>query len=243
MTWAKQIFKDSPLSIAQGEVSGHSHIHKFGAVPTMSNNQSGTVWDVNDTNYPWASWATPGTIQIPAVATDNGLSITIEGLNENYVAQSQTVVISSTVTTTVPGTWSRVYRAYCTTGTNVSAISIQKGGVTIARIVAGKAQTLMAIYTIPAGYTGYLLKGVCTCGANADATGDMFVRYDGQPNFRIGHSFEVSGTGGEYSYDFGVPIKLPAKTDIDVRASVRTNNARVTAAFDILLVKDGYEHV
>ena len=242
-TWEKQLFKDSPLSIAQGEVSGHSGQHKFGAVPTMSNNQSGTIWDINDTNYPWASWDTAGTIQIPAVATDDGLSVTIEGLDENYEVQTEVVVISSTVATTVSGTWLRVYRAYCTNATNVGAIPIQKGGVTVANIVAGKAQTLMAVYTVPANTTGYLMKGVCTCGANADATGDIYFRYEGQPNFRIGHSFEVSGTGGEYVYEFSVPIRLPEKTDIDVRTSVRTNNARVTAAFDLILVKDGYEHV
>jgi len=31
---------------------------------------------------------------------------------------------------------------------------------------------------------------------------------------------------------------LPEKTDIDVRASVRTNNALVTAAYDIILIQN-----
>jgi hypothetical protein len=35
-----------------------------------------------------------------------------------------------------------------------------------------------------------------------------------------------------------VPGKLLEKTDIDVRAAVRTNNSRVTAAFDIILIKN-----
>ena len=30
MTWAKQSFKDSPLSIAQGEVNGHTVRNIFG---------------------------------------------------------------------------------------------------------------------------------------------------------------------------------------------------------------------
>jgi len=29
---------------------------------------------------------------------------------------------------------------------------------------------------------------------------------------------------------------MPEKTDIDVRATVRSNNARVTAAFDLILI-------
>lgn len=243
MTWAKQLFKDSPLSIAQGEVSGHSFIHKFGAVPAMSQNQTGTVWDINDTVYPWASWDTAGTVTIPAVATDDGLVVVISGLDANYLPQSETVTVSSSAAITTTNTWSRIFRAYCTSGNNVGNINIQKGGVTVARITAGKGQTLMSVYTVPAGYTGYLKQGVATCQSGADATGDMYVRYFGQQSFRIGHSFEVSGTGGQYDYVFSVPLRIPEKTDIDVRTTVRSNNARITAAFDIILVEDGYEHI
>ena len=41
-----------------------------------------------------------------------------------------------------------------------------------------------------------------------------------------------------YNYKFTVPIALPEKTDVDVRATVRSNNSRVTAAFDIILIQD-----
>jgi len=239
LTQSQNISEPFYLKVSQKEVSGHDNVHKFGAVPTMSNNNSGTIWDVNDTNYPWASWDTAGTVNVPVVnVADDGVELTIIGLDENYLPQTQTVVVSSSVLTPVQGTWKRIYRAYCTTATNVGDILIQKDAVTVAKINAGKAQTLMAVYTVPANFTGYLLKGVCTCGASADATGDMFVRYFGQSSFRVGHSFEVSGTGGEYTYDFAIPIRIPEKSDIDVRAAVRTNNARVTAAFDMLLVQN-----
>jgi len=239
LTQTQNISESFFLKVAQGEVSGHDHVHKFGAVPTMSNNAAGTIWDVNDTNYPWASWDTAGTVSVPAVnVADDGLELTIIGLDENYLPQTQTVTVSTTVSTPVLGTWKRIFRAYCTTATNVGDILIQKDAVTVAKINAGKAQTLMVVYTVPAGYTGYLLKGTCTCGANADATGDMFVRYFGQESFRGSHTFEVSGTGGEYTYDFSIPARIPEKSDIDVRAAVRTNNARITAAFDMLLVSN-----
>ena len=239
LTQSQNISEPFYLKVAQGEVSGHSSVHKFGAVPEMSNNASGTLWDVNDTDYPWASWDTAGAITVAAVnASDDGIELTIVGLDENYEAQTQTVTVSSASATTVTGTWKRVYRAYCTTATNNNDIIIQKSGVTVAKIAAGNAQTLMAVYTVPAGYTAYLLKGAMSCSYESDATGNMFVRYFGQNSFRIGHSFEVSGHGGEYCYDFSIPIKLPEKSDIDVRAAVRTNNARLTSAFDILLVKD-----
>ena len=116
-------------------------------------------------------------------------------------------------------------------------INFTKGGTDVLRITAGKAQTLMAIYTVPAGKTGYLYKGVCSAQIGADATGNMFIRYFGQQAFRIGHSFEVSGSS-KYDYEFSFPIKIPEKSDIDVRVTVRTNKGRYTAAFDLLLLNE-----
>lgn len=229
------------LGVAKGQFDDITHIHKFGAVPAMSQNQSGTIWDVDDTAYPWSAFATAGTLSIPAVnASDNGKSIVLVGLDNDYLELSETVTVSSSTATTTTQSFKRIFRAYVTNGsaTNVGDIVVQKGGTTVATIKAGKAQTLMAIYTVPAGKTGYIIKGVATCQAGADATGDMFIRYFGEDSFRVGHSFEVSGTGGEYLYDFGVPVKIPEKSDIDVRCSVRSNNARVTAAFDIILDED-----
>lgn len=226
--------------IANGQVFKTSFIHKFGAVPSMSQNQSGSVWDVNDALYPWSAFDTAGVLTIPAVnASDNGYTVTVEGLDDSYNAITEDFVISSSGTVTGTKTFKRVYRAYMSNGgsANVGNINVQRGGTTVLRISAGKGQTLMAIYTVPAGYNAFLCKGVMTVAGSADATGDMFVRYFGQSTFRVGHSFEVTGAGGPYSYEFTIPIKIPEKSDIDVRASVRSNNARCTAAFDIILVK------
>jgi hypothetical protein len=244
-TWARQIYEHDPLAIAKGEVNGYSSEHKFGAVPAMSQNQTGTIWDVNDTAYPWSSWSTAGTVDIPAVnASDNGKKITILGLDADYNAQSEEITLSSSGSVTSTNSYIRLYRAFLSNGsTNVGVINVQKSAVTVMRINAGKGQTLMAIYTVPAGYTAYLIQGAATCQGNADATGDMYIRYFGQDAFRIGHSFEFSGAGGQYMYKFAVPRTIPEKSDVDVRASVRSNNARLTAAFDLILVENTYRDV
>ena len=80
-----------------------------------------------------------------------------------------------------------------------------------------------------------------TVQANADATGFMFIRRNSVgTTFRVAHTFEVAG-GSQYDYTFAFPPPVPEKSDIDVRATVRSNNARVTAAFDILLVENDPE--
>lgn len=230
------------LNIARGLVKGTSFNHKFGAVPALSINTSGTIWDVNDTIYPWATYTAADVVNIERnSASDDGKMVTVQGLDANYNFVEETITISGadTVGTTE---FLRVNRAFIEDGeTNVGDIDIEyaaAGGTTIARISAAKGQTLMAVYTVPAGYTAYITQGVASVQNGGNATGDMMVRYFGQDSFRVGHSFEIS-SGGPYFYPFSVPIAIPEKSDIDIRAFARGNNSRITSAFDMILIKNG----
>ena len=233
--------------VVAGYSTDHTFNHKFGAAPSISNNTTSSVWDVPDTLYPWTALDTPAVVNVERNnVADNGLIVTVQGLDENWNFQSEDITITGAdqVGTKL---WRRVNRAFVTSGTatvNVGNIDIEAGaagGTTVARITANLGQTLMCVYTIPAGYIGYLYHGTMTVQANADATGFMFVRRNTVgTTFRVGHTFEVAG-GSQYDYTFSFPPPIPEKSDIDVRAAVRSNNARVTAAFDILLVENDPE--
>lgn len=189
------------LQVARDHVKGHDRVHKFGAVPSMSINTTGTIWDVNDTLYPWTALDTPAVVNVERNnASDNGLTVTVQGLDENYKVAEDTIEITGAdqVGTQL---FRRVNRAFVTDGatTNVGNIDIEAG---------------------------------------ADATGNMFVRFFGQDTFRIAHSFEVVGSGGAYVYEFAIPNPVTEKSDIDIRASVRSNNGRYTAAWDMVLIKN-----
>ena len=229
------------MGVAANHYDGLSHVHKFGAVPAMSQNNTGTIWDVNDTTYPWSAFSSATTLTVDrASASDADKEVLIQGLDGAYNEISETVTLTSATGNATTKSFIRVYRAYITNGsaTNVGNVTVKASTTVVAQITATKGQTLMAIYTVPSGYSAYILKGAATCQDGADATGDMFVRYFGESAFRVGHSFEVCGDGGEYMYEFGIPLRIPEKSDIDIRASVRSNNARVTAAFDMLLERD-----
>lgn len=232
---------DIKLLVARGLVAKTSHNHKFGAVKSMSTNTTGTLWDVNDTIYPWAAWNTPGTVAVSAVhANDNGKSITIQGLDSNFDFQEETIVVSSAGSVAGTKTFARLNRGFVSVGdTNYNTIVVKKGSTTVLSITAGMGQTLMCVYTVPAGKTAYLYQGTCSAESGADASGFMMVRYPdtGTLPFRVGHTFEVSGNA-PYNYKFEFPSALPAKSDIDVRVTTRSNNGRYTASFDLLLIDD-----
>jgi len=229
------------LMVSAGHITGHSFNHKFGAVQAMSQNTVGTVWDVNDIIYPWSALDTPAVVNIKRTdIADNGFEITIQGLDLEYNFIEESIIINGSDTLSTVE-FLRVNRAFVTNGGDINTGNIDieagaPGGTVVARITADIGQTLMAVYTIPAGKTGYMYQGTATAQANADATGFMMIRYFNQTTFRTGHTFEVEGAGGQYQYDFAFPIPIPEKSDIDIRIKTRSNNGRYTAAFDILLV-------
>ena len=116
-------------NVAMGKVRGASTVHKFGAVPAMSQNQDGTIWDVNDTLYPWAALDTPAVVNVERNnPSDNGLFVTVQGLDENYKVAEDTIEITGAdqVGTQL---FRRVNRAFVTDGasTNVGNIDIEAG--------------------------------------------------------------------------------------------------------------------
>lgn len=243
MTQAIKIayLEDERIKISRGQVKGVIPVHKFGAVPSMSTATTGTVWDKNDTIYPWSTWnAGANTITVnSSSSSDVNTSVIVVGLDANYDEIQEEIEMVTQNGNASSNNFIRVYRAFMGNGnTNVGTISIKNGTTDVALITAGFGQTLMAIFTIPRNYSGYLYQGTASAQAGADATGNMFVRYGGTTAFRVAHSFEVDGDGGQYFYPFSFPPELPEKSDIDVRMTTRTNNGRYTAAFDLLLVKN-----
>ena len=226
------------LQVARGQIPGHQFVHRMARVPEMSNNETGTLWDVNDTVYPWSAWDTAGTISVArASASDAGKNVIVVGLDTDYNTFTETITLTAASGNTSTNTFKRIESVRMNgTSVNVGAVTITKGAVVVAKVNAGVGQSLMGIYTVPAGYNAYLHQGVMTIQNGADATGTFYYRVPGD-RFVIGHTFEVASS--EYTYGFTCPLGLPEKSDIDVRATVRSNNAILTAAYDITLIQNG----
>lgn len=227
---------------------GFGQIHKFGAVPAMSVNTQGTIWDENDTIYPWAVINTNGVLTVTVTEPNNeaststalnGSTVEIQGLDSEYNLQVETVTISGSSATTV-NTYKRVFRAIFTAASgfdpNTKRILIKSGVTTVAKILEGNGQTLMAIYTVPAGKTGYLMRLDVTAANTTTGEFKLMIREGGTGSFNLKHVAEVNGTGGAYRLDYPIPQQLPEKTDIDARIVTFANNGRYTCTFDILLV-------
>jgi hypothetical protein len=207
---------------------GQSSVNKFGYTGADVNGTS-TVWDGNATtaSYPYP---TAGVVAVSSSSGDDtGEAVQIQGLDGDYNVVEETINVGSTGSTT----FSRVFRASKVDASNVGTITINVGGALAAQILPGNGQTLMAVYTIPAGKTGYLLKFQGSSDKSAAVQFKLFSREFGKASNLKGQ-WGTQG-GNPITYDYPIPISFPEKTDIRVDIAT-SSSCGCGAIFDLLLV-------
>ena len=239
-TWARQLYEHDYLAIAKGESNGYSAVHKFGANFDLdAGTVPETIWS-NGGLYPWSALDNPQIIYVKSDDSNDTSQLEIIGLDEDWNEASEIVVMSGTTPVATISTFRRVYRMiYNHTGANEGVITAHagsSGGTVVANIDVDYSQTLMCVYTVPAGYTAYLVSLGCTAQKGKDAQVRFYSRGQGE-SFKIKHIAEVYEA--QYNYMFVVPLKFTEKSDLDLRsADVESNNTRVTANFDLILIKN-----
>ena len=219
------------INLAGGLIEGYSSINKFGYNEDLGNNGFESIWDGSSVySYP----ASPEPCVVASAnGPQTGAVVEIQGLDAGY----NLIVESVPVGASSSASFIRIFRAILTTPpvgeeTNTADINLLINGSIAATILDGAGQTLMAIYTIPAGKTGYLTKLFCS----VDKSTDVVFRLMARPE---GGAFNVKGQFGTFgvplTYEYTVPLVFTEKTDIEIRAQ-SGNTCGAGAIFDIILV-------
>jgi hypothetical protein len=227
------------LQVSRGLVDGHKRVFKFGYNGVIQNVEE-TIWDVGGL-YAYPSSAVTMTATSSSGASDASIEVTIQGVDTNYAELSETVTLNASGTATTTGSFLRVYRAFVS-GSSASTgnISITNSSTTYAYLSISHQQSLMSLWTVPAGYTAYLFQidaTAFTVQSNKVATIRMMTReFNGV--FRTQNKFDLFQ--GSYHQDITCPQPIPEKTDIEFRAIADSSNAdlRVAATFDIVYIEN-----
>lgn len=242
-------FNDESINIARGLYKGVTHVTKFGRNPDIGGAPE-TIW-MHGGIYTYLT--TASTLFIHSAVTSDSAAgtgartVTIQGLDANFNFIEETVTVNSDVATTA--SFLRVYRAFIATagssttneGTLIISTLVNGGGTVLADIgviglgtTYGLGQSQLGIYTIPAGKTGYLTQwNIGIGGYNDSATATLLTReLDGDAPFRSRDIMDVPG--GHHTRKYTVPIALPEKTDVEVRA-IASTGTNVSTTFDIIL--------
>lgn len=223
----------SGLSIAREQEIELTHIHKFGENSGLSSTDFESVWSEGGL-YPWSVFDA-GAVTLFAVSTgaDTG-SIIVEGLDDNYDEQFETIPLTGTTAVALTKTFRRVHRVEYADGANAGAITVRAlsgTGTIVGKIEIGKNQSQMAVYTVPRKCRGYISSITIGTGKNDDASVELHIRQPGQ-SFKM--KTEVVVFQSTHQQILTVPLFVYPKGDIDFRAITTSANSKVVVNFDLI---------
>jgi len=231
-----------------GVYEGISSINKFGATAEAALNTATDVWD-GGAVYPY-----PATALITHVSqtTDQtalrGALVNVQGLDADWNLVTQTVTLNATLTTTAVVLATPLLRCFRmilmgdTTLTSPIRAHNSAESVDYAIITTGLNQTLMAIYTVPAGHTAFMTSyyAATTDTTNKTPTSTEVKLYAANrvhgDLFTIKHANAIPEAGNGFLHTFNPYYKFTEKTDIRVNVTSADQPGHVHAGFDIILV-------
>lgn len=230
---------DFNLAVAQGKVPGVTGLSISGY--RLSNTTTFLpAWE--DGAYVYFSSAQ--VVRVWSASTsDTNISVRIDGLDANYVQQTETVVLTNGITgvlttkqflrinsislTRAPNNVGLIHA-----GSSDKTITLAYIGTT-ANNSAGRSQ--MTVYTVPAGYTFYLTQSNWYINGNSPAAYRSYTQNpDGLVNIVL--NFPILD---QYNSLKVVPRPYPEKTDIQWQASV-PNNTAVGGQIEGYLISNTY---
>ena len=228
------------LQVSRNQVGWHYPLFKYGYNPLIINVNE-TIWDGGGI-YSYPASALAMTVTSAGGATDEDVRVTVIGLDTDWKEAQQEVTLDGSGVATTTQTFRRVFRAYVSgSQAPTGNITIANGGTTYAQITNGENQTLMAVYTVPAGHTFYLTNGTATHGTGTSGGVYMTVRFmlrEFGGVFRTATKIDI--VESEVLFPFTFPLRIPEKSDIEVRAICNKNqNNAVSATFEGVLIWNG----
>ncbi len=246
---------ESGLAIAKGDVTNTTFIHKFGKAPNFDSGDGFvTVWDGSDDSnlaiMDYVYSTSPIIDSLSCGGTDT-TTIQVQGLDSDYKIVLQEKALTGQTRVALDTSLIRVFRlknvgsvdlssdCYCFENTALSSgVPIDTSKVR-AQIHSDNNQTLMAIFTIPAGAVGYLRDWYAsTAGAKKDTAHEikLFARPFGQV-FQLKHDANIVSDGTSYiQHVYVEPEVFPEKTDIEMKVNTGQDGAGVSGGFDIVIV-------
>ena len=241
---------DMLLEISKGTLSGHSHIHKFGENPDIDQ----TVEDIWNQGGTYTFMTVASTLYISSSAGGDNQVYEVQGLDADWNEQTVNVTANGNTFVALAGTWRRVFRVINRGATDnagdiyISDNNTDAGGDGVpdtasnikAKIDIGDNQTLMAIYTIPNGKTGYLCSWFASLSKKQAVSSiiNLKVREEGGV-FIVKERLAITSTGTSHMQHFiSVPEEVPAKSDILITADSSANDVGISGGFDLILIDD-----
>lgn len=237
------------IILAENAIDGDSNIqiNKFGWTPDSDTGVRNVIWDGGAVPKTYTYLTSASALYISSSDAGDDQDYKIQGLDANWQIQEATVTANGKTFIAITGTWIRIFRVSNEGTTDnagdiyVSSDNTDAGGNGIpdtvstikAKITIGNNQTLMALYTVPAGYTGFLYKWYMSVGRAEDMESTLWIR-------EFGKVFQLKDHQHLYERylprEFNPAIPVIEKSDIHIKTmQITTSNKEASAGFDMYL--------
>jgi len=235
---------DFYLAVAKGDFTGYTKVNKFGYNDSIGSGAFEVIWETGG-QYPYQSSAV--TVDVVSdnanddVAGTGARTLKIQGLDGSYNLAEETVDMDGTTTVTTTQTFLRVFRMSVetagTSGNNEGDITVTyTGGSDVAAtITAGNGQTLMAVYTIPAGKTGYIVAMNFGSSKDQEQTCKLKTRDNTVANSAFQTKEYLNIRGGFTYFPKRAITKITEKTDIELQA-ISNSTSSASGGFELILI-------
>lgn len=234
----------------------YSHIYnvnKFGRNNDIDTASPEDIWAGGGTRVFLSSAETIEVVSDDVNDTSDGTgarTVQLQGLDSNYKFIEETITLNGTSVVTSTKSYLRVYRSYVVTagssGSNEGTITFDPtssgSGSRQALIELGDGQTLISHFTVPAGYTAYMVGGQLGVTARDGGTGVKearirFFKREQNKAWRIQQEFSMRSDGTSVSPDivFTIPNQLVEKTDLKFVGNVDNNNTSIYVQYCLVL--------
>jgi hypothetical protein len=228
------LYEPFDLQVARGQITGHSTVNIYGYQPSVGTTFI-PIWE-NATDYTFP--VTAITMYLTGSAGDTA-SIRINGLDANYQAISEVLVLNGATPVPTTNQYLRVNGMVVAVGSatnpsNAVTLTNQAASVTYAKISAGVGRTQAAIYTVPAGYTFYLQRVNIYTSLN----GNDYCTYRNKTISPTGVVQLTQQAPFPTSYEAQrfMPRPFLEKTDIVLQAKIQTGTGAVAISQEGYLI-------
>jgi hypothetical protein len=233
------------IEVAKGNIAGHTVIGRFGA-----NESVGTTFETITGQgglYTFAAAAQQVNVVSTSVndtsAGTGARTVVISGLNSSHVETSETITMNGTTNVLSTNSYLRQDLSICVTvgtvGVNDGVITVtqQTSGTIMSQINVGDGRSLMAVFTIPAGKTGFILEFSFSAPRLRETETKGFITPLNESKQLAFHTGMTEG----YTQVENIAIStggITEKSDVNVDAKLDNSTGFVSIDFGILLVEN-----
>ena len=244
------------LQVSRNQISFHKTIFKFGYNAAVGSSKE-TIWEQGGL-YAYPASATVMTVSSSSAndtaAGTGARTVEIYGLDADYNEISEIVTLNGQTAVNTTKSYLRINRGVVRSagsgGANAGTIYAGTGTVTSgvpANVYLsingdGDNQTLMSLWTVPAGYTAFLTKMTLSTGTSTNTKAVLNASLVARPYgevFQVKERFTLTDGTHEQFYTF--PLSFAEKTDLEMRAFSSSGSVdfNVSAAMEFIYIQSG----